>query len=139
MSRGILTQFRTQTLDNGTTYQALTTVTTSGRAEIHLTALPDGSLYDHDQSITSRVRPQQRLVADVLLNFDDGATAQAAYKTIEALVGLPGALTMRDMVGSATKTCTARLESVEDVTRYDKFAAERIQARLTFVPTTAWS
>lgn len=123
-------------LHNPPTHVARVLIPTSQRAVISLITLPDQTLYDLDGTDPAPVLPGS-FVAEVELRMAVSAW-QAEISAWGGQLGVRSVLSALKPAGG-TSSCTARLESLEDVTEQPTFLTTRRVIRLTFQAVTLWT
>ena len=133
-----LTSFGSQTLWNGTTMQAASTIDASPKAQIGTIPLANGAIYDMYQTYDAPTTPQP-FDYRLLLNMPKD-TAVATFETLVGLIGKRNTLTgKKDNTAGTTMTCTARLESIKRQARDTTNNSVGMLLILHFVPYDDWS
>ena len=133
-----VTQFGSQTLHNGTTHYATSTIRESAEANFSPIKLPNGMFFDPYQTYDAPVPPAKFSVQMLLRLPKDSAIAE--FEAIANQVGTRATVTgKRNTTTGATTTCTARLIGVSNINRDSTHFNNGLRLKLTFMPIDHWS
>lgn len=132
-----VSQFGAKVLHNGTTHRSLKTVSKLQTAVSTTIELPNALVYDTYGNAPAPLKPA-RFMATILLQYTSKQLAEDEFQSLVALIGTRGTVTAVNADGS-TSTCSARLNSVAEITPDKDILNGIIKVQLTFDPVEVWS
>ncbi len=126
-----ITQFGSQILHNGTTIFAKDHVDIAPQAKLDIIELANGALFDPNTTNDAPTIPQPFTSLHIIKEVTK-AQANTQLRNIKDLIGKRYTLTAAPYDGSASESCTARLEKVD--ARKNPTPRTLIRLKLHFVP-----